>query len=144
MSKVKKIKKPKLPSTSTLKTKLWEHVKQFTRARGNTCYTCQKGGLEGSNHQSGHMIPSGACGAILRYHPSNIRPQCYSCNINYGGQGAEFLRRMTIEIGQEKVDKLFQLKQKSIKADVLFYMKLIELYTAKDEQAIVNYLESLV
>lgn len=86
-NKVKKVKKP----ITKVKAKLWEECKRITRAKhGNTCYTCGKGGLEGSNWHTGHFISSSICSVFLRYHLDNLRPQCYNCNINKSGNWLAF------------------------------------------------------
>ena len=119
----------KKKTVKQLKAKLWELCKETVRLKyGNTCYTCGKGGLEGSNWHTAHFIPSAACGAYLRYDLRNLRPCCYNCNINLGGNGAEYYRRMVIEVGQKAVDKLFKDKQNIIKADTLFYDEKIRWY----------------
>ena len=108
--------------------KLWKLCKQITLNKyGNTCYTCGRTNLEGSNCQLGHFLPSGACGAFLRYDLRNLRIQCYHCNINLGGNGAEYYQRMVTEVGQKKVNQLFKDKQKSVKATD-HYAKLIKEY----------------
>jgi len=108
--------------------KLWKLCKVITLNQyGNTCYTCSRTNLEGSNCQLGHFLPSGACGAFLRYDLRNLRIQCYHCNINLGGNGAEYYQRMVTEIGQRKVNQLFKDKQKSVKATD-HYAKLIKEY----------------
>jgi len=123
------MKKKKQPTPKQLKTKLWELCKQACREQyGNTCYTCGKTGLEGSGWHTGHFIPSSTCGASLRYDLRNLRPQCYNCNINLGGNGAIFYKRMVEREGQAYVDKIFQDKQKTVKADILFFLTLIKEY----------------
>ena len=104
-------------TSKQLQDKIWIICKRIIRARyGNTCYTCGKTGLEGSNWHTGHFIPKAACGAYLKYDLRNLRPQCYHCNINLGGNGGEFYRRMVAIEGQEYVDKLFQDKNIEVKA----------------------------
>ena len=116
-------------TTKSLKIKLWELCKQTVRKKyGNTCYTCGRTGLEGSNWHTAHFLPSSTCGAFLRYDLRNLRPGCYHCNINLGGNGAEYYRHMVLEVGQEAVDQLFRDKEKSIKADVIFYENKIAEY----------------
>lgn len=130
-----------------LKDKLWAQCRAYFRAKyGDRCFTCGRTGLTGANQHTGHFIPSGSCGATLRYHPNNLRIQCYNCNINLGGNGAEYYREMERTLGKKKVEALFQLKNKSIKADELFYKQMIELYkeaivTGK-EKKIIKFLES--
>lgn len=124
-----KSKKKKQPTPKQLKTKLWELCKRACREQyGNTCYTCGRTGLEGSNWHTAHLIPSGSCGALLRYNLNNLRPCCYHCNVNLGGNGAVYYRKMVEREGQKYVDDLFALKNQSVKADILFYLKLIAEY----------------
>jgi len=108
----KKIPKQSKQPISKLQRKLWELCKQITRkTHGNSCYTCTANSLTGSNWQTGHMIPKATCGALLKYDLRVLRPQCFHCNINLGGQGAEFLRKMLVREGQEYVDKIFADKR---------------------------------
>jgi hypothetical protein len=117
-----------------LKAKLWELCKQITRKRyqlsdGNwNCFTCDAYLDEPAKAQTGHFIASSVCGVLLRYDLRNLRVQCYRCNINAGGNGAEYYRRLVLEKGQEYVNHLFEDKQKTIKAGRVFYETLISEY----------------
>lgn len=110
------------------------------------CFTCGKW-CEGSDFHSGHFEPDSTGGALLRYHPENMHGQGgYCCNINRHGQqriAIEYYDRMVKKYGLKKVQKLRALKQKSIKADLPFYLKMIELYEKGDEKKIIKYLDSL-
>lgn len=117
-------------SEQKLREALWELCKQIIRLKyGNTCYTCDKKDLEGSNWQTGHFIPSSVCGVLLRFDLRNLRPQCFRCNISLVGNGSEFYRRMVAECGQLYVDQLFIDKKKTTKGDRFFYQILIDSYT---------------
>lgn len=112
-----------------IQTKLWKECRRIILGKyGNTCYTCGASNLEKGNCQVGHCIPSGACGAFLRYDLRNLRTQCYHCNINLGGNGAVYYRNLVQELGQEAVDELFKDKQKTVKA-IDHYKKLLEEYS---------------
>jgi NAD-dependent DNA ligase len=125
----KPAKKKKLTSIPNLKKKLWSLCRAITEKKyPNRCYTCDRP-VEGSNRQLGHCIPSSIGGANCRYHLDNLRWQCYNCNINCGGQGAEYYKRLVKEIGQERVDDLFDLKEKNVSAGRYFYTEHIEDYT---------------
>lgn len=124
-------------SLKTAKSKLWDECKRIVReryVRKDTivpmwdCFTCDKLIDEPFKAHTGHFIPSGSCGAFLRYDLRNLRIQCYNCNINLGGNGAEYYKRMVDEVGQKAVDKIFQDKHVSIKADVWWYQGKIEEY----------------
>jgi hypothetical protein len=124
-----RIKRKSTTPVAKLKAKLWELCKQIIRKRdGNVCIICGKGELEGANWHGGHFIPSAACGAFLRYDLRNIHSSCYHCNINLGGNGALFYKRLVDIYGQDFVDGVFRDKQIVIKADVTFYSKKIAEY----------------
>lgn len=111
-----------------LQDKLWKECKRITLNRyGNTCYTCSAGNLIGSNCQLGHLIPSGACGAYIRCDIRNLRIQCYHCNINLGGNGAIYYRKMVEEVGKKATEQLFKDKQITCKA-VDRYTELLKEY----------------
>ena len=111
------LKKKSKQSISKLQRNIWEHCKRIIRQKyGNTCYTCEQQGLEGSNWQTGHLIPKAAIGAFLKYDLRVLRPQCYRCNINLGGNGAEFYTRMVLRDGLEYVNQIYKDRQKTVKA----------------------------
>src|ERR1035437_10348204 len=116
------------------KLRLWELCKEITRKRyinpnGTwNCYTCGRLIDLPSKAQTGHLIPSGSCGAYLRHDLRNLRIQDYYCNITLGGNGAEFYRKMVDEVGLKVVGELFRDKNKIIKADIIFYNKKIKEY----------------
>ena len=120
---------------STVKKKVWEECKRIVRSRyaigeGRwSCFTCDRIIEEKKDAHTGHFIPSGSCGAFLRYNLRNLRIQCYNCNINLGGNGAEYYRRMVREVGEREVNQLFIDKNKTVKADIIFYLNLLEEYT---------------
>jgi hypothetical protein len=124
-SKLKKVSKMPI---SLLQRKIWELCKQITRAKhGNKCYTCPKSGLVGSDWHTGHMWAKASLPACLKYDLRVLRPQCYNCNINKGGMGADFYKRMLSEIGQEEMDKLQVERQKLVNA-YDHYIKLLAEY----------------
>ena len=136
--------KKKKKSISFLKKKLWKIVSHRIKERDNwICFTSKKK-VSGANAHCGHGLASSICGARLRYHPKNLHCQSYFENINAGGNGVIYYQEQIKKYGQEIVDKLYQLQHKYIKADELFYMKLIELYTSGTWDEIESNLESLV
>jgi len=121
------LKKKSKQSISVIQRKLWEHCKRLTRQKySNRCYTCGREGLEGSNWHTGHMWAKASLGAFLKYDLRILRPQCYFCNINCGGRGAEFYARMLSEIGEEKMKELEQDRQKTVKASDFYAQLLVE------------------
>lgn len=118
---------------SLIQRKIWAECKRIIRARyGNVCFTCERTGLIGSNWHTGHLWAKAALGAYLKYDLRVLRPQCYDCNINKGGMGADFYRKMVKENGQEYMDSLQRERQITVKAydfylDLLAKYKLLEL-----------------
>ena len=92
------------------------------------CYTCPAKNLQGANCQLGHCpYPKSTLGAFLKYDLRLVRWQCYSCNINKGGMGAEAYKRMLREEGKAYMDLLEKDRQKSVKA-YDFYLDLLKYY----------------
>lgn len=73
-----------------LKRKLWSLLSPAIKARdGNSCVSCDRKGLDGSNWHAGHLFPAGSHSAT-RFHPYNIHSQDYRCNISLSGNAAEY------------------------------------------------------
>jgi hypothetical protein len=64
----------------------------------------------------------------MKYDLRILRPQCYNCNINHGGMGADFYARMLREIGEESMAQLQRDRQVTVNA-MDHYLKLIKEYT---------------
>lgn len=136
-----------------IKKKLVEVSHLYIRKRDSTsdniiagnCCTCGKY-AEGGNFQAGHYEPDASGGALLRYHPRNMHGQGgYCCNINRHGQqrvANAYTMFMIKKYGLKYVEKLRAMKQKTIKADILFYSELLELYKLGNESKIIRFLES--
>lgn len=111
---------------------------------GGKCFDC---GIIvcGQQFQAGHWIPDSVGGALLRYHPWNMHGQSGGCNMKYSQERVkiDYTFKMIEKYGDEKVQQLRQMKHKSIKADSIFYTRMIELYKEGNEGNIVKYLENL-
>jgi len=130
-SKLKKKSKAKI---SVIQRNLWELCKQIIRKKyGNICYTCGATGLEGGNWHTSHFIPKASCGAYLKYDLRNLRPSCYHCNINLGGNGSSFYRELVRKEGQDYVDNLFKDKQVTVNAYLHYEKLLIEYQNILDK-----------
>lgn len=124
----KKLAKKSKRKISVIQRDIWDQCKILIRTKyGHDCYTCPAKGLEGSNWHTGHMFPKASLGAYLKYDLRNLRPQCYNCNINNGGQGAVFIENMRRIEGNEYVDQIIKDKQISVQA-YDFYVELLEKY----------------
>ena len=147
------MKKPKKKDeTKRLKNKLYEISHTYIRKRdsindyeiGGYCIDC--GTLTyGGQFQAGHFIPDGSGGALTRYHPHNMHGQSGGCNMKYNEAKAKigYTIKMQKKYGQEEVDKLLKMSHKTIKADIIFFTRMIELYEKGNEQDIVDYIEKL-
>lgn len=118
MRRTRLAKKSKTPIAKS-KEILWDTVKALIRKRdGNKCFICGKSDLSGAGWHGGHFIPSSTCGMFLRYDIRNVHSSCYYCNINLGGNGAMFYKRLAEEYNQDFVNKLFIDKNKTVKWDI--------------------------
>lgn len=112
---------------SKIQRQLWNECKRIIREKhGNTCYTCLRTGLCGSNWHTGHLWSKASLGAYLKYDLRVLRIQCYNCNINRGGMGADFYKNMLQEIGEEKMAELEKDRQKIVKAYDYYVTLLLE------------------
>lgn len=111
------MKKTSKQSISLIQRKIWVHCRRIIRRRyGNSCYTCPASNLLGSNWQTGHLFPKASLGAYLKYDLRVLRPQCFKCNIHYGGMGATFIEKMRMIEGDKYVNQIIKDKQVSLKA----------------------------
>ena len=153
--KRKPINKVSKDPTKKLQKKLYNISHTFVRRRdsidpdkiGGYCFDCREY-AEGAQFQAGHWIPDAGGGAILRYHPHNMNGQIGKCNCKYQQEFVKinYTFAMQKKYGKEYCDFLLDLRNKGklIKADSIFYHRMIELYEAGDEQNIVEYLHSLI
>ena len=110
---------------------------------GGACFDCGKI-TYGKNFQAGHFIPDSSGGALLRYHPHNMHGQASGCNMSFVQERVKinYTLAMIRMYGQERLNEIMRLKTKTVKADSIFYSKLIELYQIGREEDIVNFLEN--
>lgn len=127
MKKTRLKRKSKSP-LKKLEDKIWALCRLITFKRyGNTCYTCGAKNLIGRNLQCGHLFPKASLGAFLKYDLRVLRPQCFHCNINLGGNGAVFYVNFVNEFGEEYMKELVADRQITIKASS-YYPTLLEHY----------------
>lgn len=101
---------------SKIQRKLWELCRQvafkrFSKDGKVDCYTCGAKDLQKQNRQLGHMWAKASLGAFLKYDMRVLRWQCYHCNMNLGGMGADFRKRMEGEIGKKAMTQLEKDRQ---------------------------------
>lgn len=122
-----KLKKVSKKPISKIQREIWEHCKRIIRAKyPPVCFTCGKP-VAGSNDHTAHFIPKSVCGAYLKYDLRNLRRCCYYCNINLGGNGSMYYKKLVEIEGQEYVDQLFNDKNITVKA-YDHYLELLDKY----------------
>lgn len=124
----------KVKTITQLKKELWVLCRQLIRKEyGNTCYTCGRTGLSGSDYQTGHFIPKSVCSAEMAYSLDNLRVQCSACNIWKSGDWIAFEAHLMVDKGREFPDFLkkrnWETKGRSYGKD--WYEKQIALYERK-------------
>lgn len=123
------LKKKSNQSLSLIQRKIWVHCKRIIREKyGNTCYTCGRTGLEGSNWHTGHLWAKASLGAYLKYDLRVLRPQCYNCNINQGGRGADFYARISREMTPHDLQQLIDDRRVTVKA-IDHYTRILDEYS---------------
>ena len=96
-----------------------------------SCYTCGKPLEIGtSNCQMGHWLPKGGY-SVHYFEENNVRPQCYHCNISLSGNTAVFEYELRNEIGDDRVNDMFECRSEKIKRDKSWYIDKIDSYKEK-------------
>ena len=111
---------------------IWQECRRITKvAEATKCYTCGADLTKKSRHL-GHFIPKAYLPVCLKYDTMFLRPQCYYCNINLGGNGAMFYYNLCKEVGRIKVEKyvgvvnaLKTLPKRTTKQNLEYYTKLL-------------------
>lgn len=111
---------------------------------GGNCFDCGFFATNG-NFQAGHFIPDSK-GVVTRYHPANMHGQFSGCNMKYQQERVKinYTMKMIQKYGKKYVDSLILMANKTVRVDLQFYLKMIELYKLGNEKKIINYLESLI
>jgi len=107
---------------SSAKKKAWVWFSRYIRLRDSDehqmckCVTCEHRGHY-KTMQAGHFIAA-AQGNATRYLEDNVHAQCYRCNMNLGGNGAEYYPFMLAQYGAERVDELRKLSNTTLKISI--------------------------
>ena len=114
------------------KKKAWEALSKVVRYANSdgeyaSCVTC---GITKpwKELQTGHFIPK-AQGNAIYFALENCNPQCYRCNINLGGNGAEYYPYMLRAYGEEIIKRLKVAQQMTVNYRVNDYLAIAEHYT---------------
>lgn len=112
---------------------LWTKLKYSDDGRWCSCYTCGNPLEIGtSGCQAGHWLPKGGY-SVHYFNPDNVRPQCYRCNVNLGGNAAVFERALREEIGEDLVEDMYHIRHAKVKRTITWYQEQIEHYKAEIE-----------
>ncbi len=124
-----KLRKQSKDKIAVLKRKLWKVFSAFIKRRDKgICFTCGRK-CEGRGYHCGHYIPRSICGIGLYFDEKNNHGQCYNCNINLGGYGAMYHKKMIEKYGEKEVAELWRRKNEDIqKWSVEDYQRLIKKY----------------
>jgi len=127
----KRLARSRQDSVGKLKKELWQLCRAiiFT-AYGSDCYTCPATNLVGSNRHLGHFISSSICSAELRYSLTNLRPQCYRCNIHLSGNWPAYEEHLKLDGFDPEEMKQRNRDTVGMKADALWYRAKIAEYKA--------------
>lgn len=124
-----RIKRVSTTPVAKLKKQLWQLCRAIIISKyGTDCYTCPARQLVGSNLHVGHFISSSVCSVELRYALSNLRPQCFACNIHRSGNWPAYeahLKRDGIDVEALK-QRNYDTKNRQY--DRLWYLAKIKEY----------------
>jgi 5-methylcytosine-specific restriction endonuclease McrA len=123
-----------------LKEKLWKLTSEYIRRRDHAefqagegkgmaedlskCCTC---GIikPWKELQAGHFVAR-AQGLATYFDERNIHSQCFRCNCNLGGNGAEYYPFMEKKYGKAVIDELRRLSRTTVKFTEADYEEMIE------------------
>lgn len=112
---------------------LWVKLRRSHDGQWVNCYTCDASLEIGtSNCHAGHWLPQGGYSGHV-FTEDNVRPQCYVCNVRYSGNTPVFEQRLRIEIGNARVDEIYECRRQSGKHDRFWYMEKTAHYKAANE-----------
>jgi len=114
-------------SISKIQRLIWVECRRIKDKSVVDCYTCGAKNLMGSNKQLGHLWSKATLSAFLKYDLRVLEWQCFRCNINGGGMGADFYLKKWEELGSKRMKQLQKDRQVSLKA-MDWYINLLEEY----------------
>ena len=105
------------------------HLYIRTRDVNKGCISCENS-LVGTKFDAGHLIESGNY-PFIRYHEDNIFGQCVHCNQHKGGNQVEAKKGAIKRIGEDRVNWLYESKNKPIKRTIEDYREIERYYKEK-------------
>lgn len=111
-----------------MQDKIWQECRRIKDKPKVNCYTCGRENLQGANKQLGHMWAKASLGATLKYELDILEWQCFHCNCNCGGMGADFYKKKLKELGKKRMTELEQLRNVTVKSTD-YYLTLLDKYS---------------
>ena len=108
----------------------WIRAKSADRNGLVKCFTCDHSG-DIKTMQCGHYVPRQY--KATRWCEDNCKPQCYACNMFYGGQPQTFRENLIKLLGETRVLEIESDRHSVVKRSV---DELIDLYRFYDHLAI--------
>tara|TARA_R110000772_G_scaffold163334_1_gene274530 strand:+ start:516 stop:1097 length:582 start_codon:yes stop_codon:yes gene_type:complete len=102
------------------------------RDRDLPCISCDSTGIHegiGGYWDAGHYRSRGAA-KHLSFHLHNCHKQCHKCNRYLSGNIVEYRKRLIINIGLERVDKL-ENNNDTVKHDITYLRRIKQIFKAK-------------
>ena len=128
-------KKPR--TIKSLKSELWtlfsKYIKLLHSKDGVTClcFTCHRVLTIGTKTcQGGHWLPKDTYG-VHWFEEDNVRPQCGPCNKWRLGDAEAFRRNLQVELGEGRIDELFESRMEGGSFSVEWYLEKIKEYKLK-------------
>ena len=115
---------------STRKRATKEACHEYIRARDKDklCPCCNK--PLGDDFHAGHFLESGN-NPKIRYYEDNIHGQRSHCNLFKGGDSGDYEINLRVRIGDERVNRLKELKGGTVKRTADDYREIESYYKAK-------------
>ena len=117
-----------------LKKELWKLFSLYIKlvyshdGRYVSCYTCGcplEIGTSGCH--AGHCLSKSAY-PVLYFEEMAVRPQCYRCNVNLGGNEYEFNQKLKDEIGHDSWQLMYDNRHEKVKHSREWYQEKIDYY----------------
>lgn len=100
-------------SKSWYKKELWKWFSKYIRLRDKrVCITCGRivPPEKPQGYHAGHCEPKSICPLCLYFSEKNVNGQCYNCNINLGGWGARYRKRVDEKWGVGTYEAIEKMK----------------------------------
>lgn len=92
---------------TSVQKKLWEECRRIHNVKNATdCYICGSSLIEAKSKHLGHLIPKKFLPTQMKYDLRILKPCCYNCNMNLGGNAFLFGVYLEKEYGKEFLEEI--------------------------------------